>query len=293
METQTSSSPPQSPEPSQTSKTLVWIGRVVALALILGVVAVIVYGYATRPGWVGVADKQFWDYLELLVVPAVLAGGVAWLSAAQRKRERRAQKAQEERQRVAEEARKQRELAIESQRAQDEALQAYLDQMSQLLIDRDRLLSRARPSDNLSAVARARTLTVLTRLDGVRKGSVLQFLYESGLITKDRPILDVRGSNLHEAILIGAFLRSALLTSANLREADLSGADLDTANLYEANLSDATGWSAEQFIAAESLEGATMPDGQQLKGDHNDGPTFEDWLNSKGSGQDGENGDPS
>jgi hypothetical protein len=33
-----------------------------------------------------------------------------------------------------------------------------------------------------------------------------------------------------------------------------------------------------------------MPDGQILKGaDNPDGPTFEEWLKSKGSGEDGEN----
>jgi hypothetical protein len=34
---------------------------------------------------------------------------------------------------------------------------------------------------------------------------------------------------------------------------------------------------------AESLEGATMPNGQK----------YEDWLRSKGRGEDGENPDPS
>ena len=37
---------------------------------------------------------------------------------------------------------------------------------------------------------------------------------------------------------------------------------------------------------AKSLEGATMPDGQILKSDDNpDGPTFEDWIKSKGRGE--------
>jgi hypothetical protein len=35
----------------------------------------------------------------------------------------------------------------------------------------------------------------------------------------------------------------------------------------------------EQIAAAYSLEGATMPNGQN----------YEDWLKSKGSGEDGEN----
>jgi hypothetical protein len=118
--------------------------------------------------------------LELLIVPAALAIGVYWLNRAQQERERKAEDAQQE-----------RELAVASQRAQDEALQAYLDHMSQLLIEQP--LRRASPGDNLSTVARARTLTVLPRLDSERKRSVLQFLYESGLIVRPRGVLNLRG----------------------------------------------------------------------------------------------------
>jgi hypothetical protein len=57
-------------------KVLRWVGIVAALALLVGVV---VYGYKTKPVWVGVSDKKFWDYLESLIVPAALAIGVAWL----------------------------------------------------------------------------------------------------------------------------------------------------------------------------------------------------------------------
>jgi len=58
---------------------LVWIGGIATLALVLGVVGVIIYGYLAEPvpGWVGVSNKEFWDYLELLIGPAVLAIGAA------------------------------------------------------------------------------------------------------------------------------------------------------------------------------------------------------------------------
>ena len=263
MESQSSSSPSQSSGSSQTSKVLKWIGGVTALALSLGVVAVILYGYTATPGWVGVADKEFWDYLELLIVPVALASGVAWLSAAQRKRERETQVAQEERQRVAEEARKQRELEIESQRAQDEALQAYLDQMSQLLIDRDRPLPRARPGDNLSTVARAQTLTVLMRLDGDRKGRVVRFLYESGLITANRLVLDLKNADLREVNLQGIFLAAihlyrADLSGANLQGASLVGALLERTDLQGANLQEATLHATH--LEQANLHGANMED---------------------------------
>jgi uncharacterized protein YjbI with pentapeptide repeats len=292
-----------------------WLVVSAALVLAAVVVGVIVYGYLAKPGWVGVSDKKFWDYLELLIVPAALALGVYWLNRAQRESEREA-----------EEARRERELEVEDQRAQDAALQAYLDQMSQLLTDKERPLRRAQPGDHLSVVARAWTLTVLTRLDGARKASVVRFLYESGLIRKDRLVLDLTGANLTEADLfygvnlVGAYLRradlreaflpkadlrgadlgganlvwaslpgtnlrgadlsGAILSSANLSEADLRRTHLHSADLSEANLEGAVGVIEELLdIQAASLENATMPNGQK----------YDDWLKSKGSGEDEEN----
>jgi uncharacterized protein YjbI with pentapeptide repeats len=148
---------------------------------------------------------------------------------------------------------------------------------------------------------------VLSRVNGERKGRVVQFLYEAGLIRKDCRILDLRecdlsgamlrkanleNANLEEANLTRASLVQASLTradldGASLGEADLYSAYLDHANLNEAllssaNLSEAHGWIDDQLRAAWSLEGTTMPDGRTLRGDTNpDGPTFEDWLKSK------------
>ena len=52
-------------------------------------------------------------------------------------------------------------------------------------------LADERPPDSLRAVARARTLTVLSRLDGARKGNVVQFLYEASLINKGQSIVSL------------------------------------------------------------------------------------------------------
>jgi uncharacterized protein YjbI with pentapeptide repeats len=332
-------------------------------------------------------DKTLWDWLELLIVPVVLAIGGYLFTRSENRATR---------------------VAAE-QRSQDEALQTYLDQMGQMLLDKAQHLRRSQEGGEERTLARARTLTVLPRLDGERKRSVLQFLYESGLIAVDHPVVnlsgadlseaklkranlrkadlskaDLRGAdlsradlgeanlgganlgganlggaNLHEAhlhqanladayspnaylkrtdlgyadlsgadlakadvsesylfhaVLFKAVLRSAdfeeaNLVSADLREVDLSDADLSDANLWHANLSgadlakadlwhanltDARGVTYEQLAQALSLAGATMPDGQILKrNDNPDGPTFEEWLKSKGRGEDRENSGPS
>ena len=90
---------------------------------------------------------------------------------------------------------------------------------------------------------------------------------------------DLRDADLIVAVLRDADLRCVNLSGANLSHADLSGAnligaqmsgvDLSNANLtcvHErcANLRDAKGWTNEQFAQAESLVGATMPDGTKM-----------------------------
>jgi len=212
-----------------------------------------------------------WDWLKLLIVPAVLAGGGLWFNMQQRAREQQ----------------------TEQNRARDEALQAYLDGMAELLTDKDQPLLRAQPGDSLRTVARARTLTVLGRLDGGRKRSVLQFLYESGLVYKEQTLLDasdlisrmpnivsllqadLREAVLSEADLSGANLSGANLSGANLSGADLTRADLAIADLSGADLSGATGWTETEqrllFDTAASLEGATMPNGLE----------YEDWRKDR------------
>jgi hypothetical protein len=221
------------------------VGIIVAL-----VVAIIVLGYVREWEWTGlVKDKSYtkrtlWDWLQLLIIPAVLAGVGLWFNRQQRGQE----------------------LQTADRRAQDDALQAYLDQMSDMLIPNNDQpsLSDKHPPDSLKTVARARTLTVLPRLDRERKARVVGFLYEAGLIVKGRPIVD-----LAVADLSGAYLYGANLSGADLLGADLSGADLSYARGF-------TDEELEQQAA--SLKGATMPNGQK----------YEDWLTDKeGSREDG------
>ena len=118
------------------SNRQVLTGIAIAVALIILVGVGYLYG------------NTLWDWLELLIVPAVLAGGAIWFNRSQRNREL----ALEERR--AEEAR-----TIEQRRSQDAALLSYLDQISQLLIDHS--LRNSQSGDDVRTLARARTLTTL------------------------------------------------------------------------------------------------------------------------------------
>jgi hypothetical protein len=231
----------------QVSRVPRWLVVTAAIALV-GVASGIVYGYLARPkpDWIGVADKNVWDWLDLLIVPAALAVGVYWLNARQAVREQQVEDKRQEREDKAQQEQVKRALEVGDQRAQDDTLQAYLDGMSHLLTDKD--LHSAQPGDSLRTVARARTLTVLSRLDSRRKKSVLEFLYESRLIDQEQILLDAASNliemrhnivSLEQGDLKGVQLRSADLRGANLSGADLRGAYLRQANLSGANLSDA------------------------------------------------------
>jgi Pentapeptide repeats (8 copies) len=170
---------------------------------------------------------------------------------------------------------------LEAQRAHETALQNYFEQVGTLLIKQP--LHRASPGDKLSTVVRAQTLTVLEGLDPDRKRILLLFLYESGLIHKDKPVVslafaNLRHANLRMADLKHANLSDAILNGADLRDAFLWDANLSGANLRDAYLNDARLEGAyevndegdRQPITNErlerltkSLKGATMPDGSK------------------------------
>jgi hypothetical protein len=161
---------------------------------------------------------------------------------------------------------------LEAQRAGEAALQNYFGNVGELLIEKP--LRRASPGDNFSTVVRAQTLSVLEGLDPYRKRILLLFLYESGLIRKDKLVISLDVANLSGAYLVaadltGADLSGAILWEADLRDADLSGAVLWEADLSDADLSGVQGITNERLeLQAESLEGATMPNGQK----------YTDWL---------------
>ncbi len=96
-------------------------------------------------------------------------------------------------------------------------------------------LRKAAANDEVWRIAQVRTLTILPRLDSFRRRSVLQFLYGSGLIDKDKQAIKI----ISGADLSGIDLSGLVLYKADLSGTNLTGADLHQAYLGEACLSDA------------------------------------------------------
>jgi uncharacterized protein YjbI with pentapeptide repeats len=247
------------------------------------------------------------DWLDLLVVPLALVviGFLFTMQQDARQQDLENQRAEQAQRIENQRAEAERELAV--QRAQDEALQAYLSQMSSLLLERN--LRDADKDSEVSTLARARTVSVLQRLDANRNQTVTRFLNEArltgsaiGLLVEadlqgahlehtdlqDADLTGARLSDANGADLSGADLRYARLSGANLNWADLSGVEMSGANLTGgthlndailsgadlrgADLRDARGiTNGELDQQAGSLEGATMPNGQK----------YEVWLKDR------------
>ncbi len=161
----------------------------------------------------GLGEKKLWDFLELLIVPVVLAIGAFYL----------------------EEQASNRQEQIATARYQQEALAKYFDQMTQLLLEK----KLRQPGSEAQVIARARTLSTLGELDENRKGLLIEFLHEANLISQNKlnkTIVSLKDANLSGANLWYASLWSVNLSGANLSGANLSGANLSGASLRYANL---------------------------------------------------------
>jgi len=221
-------------------------------------------------------SKTLWDWLQLLVIPLAVVGVGYLLNRAQQRRE----------QDVAEKNRVQ-DLEVAQNREQEMVIETYLAQMAKLLLQTG--LSEPDSDKGIGAqqLARVQTLTALRRLDGSRRRTIVEFLYEARLIgylyraAEDDPpeekpaIIDLSGADLRGADLAGidlahADLRRANLNRANLSyaylyrvrlyEADLRGANLGNANLGNANLYGANLGAADLSVADLSVADLSVAD---------------------------------
>src|SRR6266480_1031850 len=150
----------------------------ILIALFLTLVVLVIFilgGYKFNWGWTGFnqPSKTLWDWLQLLgvlAVPVVVGLGAVWFTTRQGK--------------VAD--------AENKDNQREAALQAYIDKISELLLHEhlselllDKPLDEESPGDTqVVIIALARTTTVLRILDQDRRGSLIRFLSQAGILTK-------------------------------------------------------------------------------------------------------------
>jgi hypothetical protein len=190
----------------------------------------------------GFAGKTLWDWLQLLIVPLVLALAAFALNAAQADRDRQQDARQAAQERV-----------VAEDRAREDALRGYLQQISDLITDHG-LASRGAGQD-VRVLASTLTTTTLRRLDRERKGALLRFLVAGDLINSTTTWIDTRDGAFGNVIrgprisLAGADLRGVVVPRFLRRSsgpngrgryetvaATFSGADLRDADFRETNL---------------------------------------------------------
>ena len=273
-------------------KPLAIVGIIVVCVLGITLIVGVIGGYLFNWGWTGLnghnnistaieitssppkitktlayqPGKTLWDWLQLLIIPLVLAIAALLFNLATTRTEQKI---------AAQRYEQDQYIALDKQR--EDLLQIYLDRMSELLL-KEKLRSSAVDAE-VRNVARVRTSTILFQLDARRIGYVFAFLRESGLMSTkpNDSIVSLSQTNLskinlsqatlYKADLSRAYLSGADLSRAGLSYADLSGAILGEAILGEANLlgADLSGAivTSEQLETAKSLQGATMPDGSK------------------------------
>jgi uncharacterized protein YjbI with pentapeptide repeats len=190
--------------------------------------------------WTGFQGKALWDWMELLIVPLVIAGAAWGFSVLST----RSQQAIED-QRIS------AQQQLEEDRLQHALLQSYITEMTGLLLENG--LPRSELNSPVRQIARSNTLIVIRQLDGDRKGLLVQFLSESNLIERKEyalggphPIISLLGADLSGANLPGADLQYS-----DLSNVDLKGARLDFANLFGADLRGSN-------LESANLEGADL-----------------------------------
>ena len=203
-------------------------------------------------------SKTAWDWLQLLIVPAVLAAAVAIYNQVQTNQanSRLEQQAAENR----------KQVAVANQ---DAIFQSYLNQMSTLMVAKKLLTSE--PNSSVSEAGRILTFGFMSAMDAVRKGEVVRFLFRAHLLGNTQvntgrppgaPLINLASADLQGANLVGANLENANLTGVDLTGADLTRADLQTtdldgATLQHANLSQAI-LNANANLSGADLRGANL-----------------------------------
>jgi len=227
--------------------------------------------------------KTFWYWLQLLIIPAVLAAGAIVFSIKQNNDSLNLNNMQYTQSLHIAATRyvEDQHNALDQQQAA--ILQTYINNIQYLLLNHNLLKSSSIHTNNpyydVAILARARTLTALQGLDldSERKGSLLKFLYEAQLIGfpdntgKPDAVIDLSGADLtnaalHDTDLIGvnlsnADLYGAMLYRSDLRNANLQGVDLRNANLQGVDLRNANLQGAN--LTGADL-GCTKPGGQKI-----------------------------
>ena len=144
-------------------------------------------------------SKTFWDWLQLLIIPVILAAGALWFNYHQDQINMQTSKQQYQNDVNIAATRYANDQRLAADQQQETTLKSYLDDMSSLLLDKH--LRSSKSDDEVRQIARAKTLTALQRLNPDRKSILVRFLSEANLIEGENVIIDLSGADLNNALV--------------------------------------------------------------------------------------------
>lgn len=181
------------------------------------------------------AKKTVWDLIQLFLIPFVLISVSIIFNNIQKKREQE----------------------IAAQIEYENVFQNYLKNLSELLLHHNLLTSNE--GDVARALASTRTKTTLRVLDGSRRGRVIRFLYDTGLIQIEKNIISTDILEFYGAHMINFRFKNATLKNARLDRSDFRGAVMDNVDLTNTTLKNAMLRNADfttAILTGANLEGA-------------------------------------
>ena len=125
-------------------KSLEIVVLIIGCILVMALLVVIVLVYVFNVKVPGLRGKTLWDWLQLLIIPAVLAVGGYVFNYTTSKNEQQSTQLRDQ---------TERDITLDNQR--EAALQAYIDKMSELLLAQN--LRNASKEEEGQKIARVRT----------------------------------------------------------------------------------------------------------------------------------------
>jgi hypothetical protein len=258
-----------------------WIKWLLSGALI-SLPVIIISTWISNFKWSGFQKKSFWDWLQLLIVPLMLAFGTLYLNYASETRDKQIAEDGKQQELLKDYFSKMQTLIVETTKSKDsqpkivetkKSVETTKSKDSQPNPDGAPLLPEFIP------IAEALTFAVLDQLDGKRKGKVITYLADSKLITaniKDKdpkPVIDLKNANLKEIEIDNLDMNGQLIDKDTIQGVIIRGADMTNAKLEKVYLtySDLTGSDlSNATLTTVDLTGAKMESVKLIKTDIKD-----------------------
>lgn len=228
--------------------SILWsiLGLILLAPIVWSLYLRLILGYVWAD-WTGLENKNLWDWLELFLIPLVLAiVGILFTTAENRT-----------------------EREISQDQLEENILSSYIDKIEEILANER--VKELKDHPELVKIIEGKTLAALRRLSLTRKEILIRFLSDRNLHKSiylsniDLNDAELSFMDLTEAKLQGDFQRAELFFSS-LKKSDFHGSDFTDAS-FRVSLLEEANLSGTELVRANFTAPITMsPGGANLEG---------------------------